>query len=304
MKKIIVLIAIFNFAFSIFNSANAQLMTINDAKTKIELGTEYRGGTPISDNSRGKAQYDGIGNPEGNIYTHLGLWHNFIFSPMTKVGLEGHHMFNDGEGNGKANHYMRLGANASHIFLLPGYTRGISLTANLYGEASQYGVHRFDGVLSSIFLFSMDPKNTKGVGFVWLLNNPQHMFGLPIFLYKRDWGKRWSINFMTWMADFSYHFNDRLSLAASYGFGFERYWFKPADEVLMDNQCVLTPTMSLQWKPCKGLSVSVAGGYNLAFMNTIMNAKGTELLDRRDARLSPYANIKCSYSIDWNKNKK
>ncbi len=277
--------------------ANAQLMTVNDKKTKFEATVEYRGGTPIDHNDRGKEQYNGYGNPEGNIYTHQGLWHNFIFSPMTKLGVEAHHISNDGEGNGKGNHYFRAGINASHLFMLPGYTRGINVTANLYGEGSQFGMHRFDGVMSSIFLFSMKPQDTRGVGFVWLLNNPQHMIGLPIFLLKKDYGKHFSINFMTWMADFTYHFNDNLHLAASYGFGFERFWYKPADEVLMDNQTVLTPSMTFRWDVSKHLALSVSGGGSLAFMNTIMNASGTELYDRRNARLTYFTCGNLSYNF-------
>jgi len=293
MKKIIL-----TFILAVASAASyAQLMTVNDQKTKFEATVEYRGGTPIDHNDRGKAEYNDFGNPEGSIYTHEGLWHNFIFSPMTKLGVEAHHLSNNGVGNGKGNHYFRVGMNASHLFMLPGYTRGINVTANVYAEGSQFGLHRFDGVLSSIFLFSMNPKDTRGVGFVWLLNNPQNMIGLPIFLLKKDFGKHWSINFMTWMADFTYHFNDKLHLSASYGFGFERFWYKPADEVLMDGQCMLTPSMSFKWNVSKRLALSVNGGGSLAFMNHIMNASGTELYDRRNARLTYFGSGSLSYNF-------
>jgi len=275
----------------------AQLMTVNDAKTKFEATVEYRGGTPVDHNDRGLAEYNDFGNPEGHIYTHEALWHNFIFSPMTKLGVEGHHLSNDGAGNGDGNHYFRVGMNASHIFLLPGYTRGISLTSNLYVEGSQFGIHRFDGVVSSIFLYSMKPDDTRGVGFVWLLNNPQKMLGLPIFLWKKSYGKNWNINFMTWMSDVTYNFNEKLHLSASYGFGFERYWYKPADEVLMGGQAVLTPSMSFRWNVSKRLAFTATGGASLAFMHHIMNAKGTELYDRRNARLCGFSSLNLSYNF-------
>lgn len=295
MKKIIL-----TFILAVVcSSSYAQLMTVNDAKTKFEANVEYRGGTPITSNDRGKEEYNGFGNAEGNIYTHEGLWHNFIFTPMTKLGVEAHHISNDGEGNGKGNHYFRAGINASHVFMLPGYTRAISLTSNLYVEGSQFGIHRFDGVLSSIFLFKMKQNDTRGIGFVWMLNNPQNMIGLPIFLLKKDYGKHFSINFMTWMADFTYHFNEKLHLSASYGFGFERFWYKPLndDKVLMNGQTVLTPSMSFKWDVSKRLAFSVNGGGSLAFMSHLMNASGTELLDRRNARLTYFGNAKLSYNF-------
>jgi len=275
----------------------AQLMTVNDAKNKFEANVEYRGGTPIAGNSRGLKEYNNYGNPEGSIYTHEGLWHNFIFAPTTKLGVEAHHMSNNGVGNGKGNHYFRVGLNGMNVFMLPGYTRGISVTANLYAEGSQYGLHRFDGVLSSIFLFNMKATDTRGVGFVWLCNHPQRMIGLPIFLWKRDWGKHWSINFMTWMSDFTYHFNPKLHLTASYGFGFERFWYKPADQVLMDTQTMLNPGMSFRWDVSKRLALLVSGGGSIAFMNNIMNASGSELIDRRDARITTFGSTKLSYKF-------
>lgn len=297
MKKIILTIVLAGCGIA----SQAQLMTVNDAKTKFEASVEYRGGTPIGkpgDAMRFNDKNRDFGNPEGTVYTHEALWHNFIFSPMTKLGVEAHHMSNDGVGNGNGNHYFRFGLNGMHVFMLPGYTRGISVTANLYAEASQFGVHRFDGVISTIFLYRMQQKNTQGVGFVWLCNNPQNMIGMPIYILKKDWGEHWSLNFMTWMGDFSYHFNKRFTLSASYGFGFERYWFKPeGHDLMMDNQTVLTPSASLQWTVSKRLNFTITGGGNLAFMNVIMNAAGTEIIDRRDARLSAFGMGKLSYNF-------
>jgi len=263
--------------------ANAQILSINDAKTKFEGGVEYREGTPIQ------------ANPDGEIHTHEALWHNFIFTPLEKVGVEFHHMSNDGGKYNPGNHYFRFGMNGMKVFMLPGYQRGIAVTANLYGEGSQHGVHHFDGVLSTLFMFSTKPKDSRGVGFIFLVNNPTKMFALPIFTWKRDFDEHWSINWMTWLGDFSYNFNKKVALTASYGFSFERYWIEENEKNCMANQILCTPSLSLQWKVCNSLQLSAAGGYQVPLMGSLFNENGTEYLHKLQTRQSWFGSAKLAY---------
>lgn len=271
-------------SFLFASAVSAQLLSINDAETKFETSVEYHGGTPIKE------------NPDGRIFTHEALWHNFYYTPLAKVGVEAHHIYNDG-GDNKANHYFRVGLNGMKVFLLPGKTTGIAVTANLYAEASKYGFHHFDGIVSTLMMYKMDPNNSQGVGFVFLLNNPSKMIALPIFTWNRTFNKHWSLYWMTWLGDFNYHFTDKLKLTASYGFGFDRNWMDYQGQACMANQIVFTPALSLQYQATRRLNMSVAGGYQVAFMGTLFNETGTKAIKRLDARNAPYAQAKLTYRL-------
>lgn len=236
----------------------AQIMQENNSRTNIEAQLENRPHTVSDDPSDAKT------------YGHVYASHNFLFSRITRLGIEGRYEANDGD-----NTYYRLGPKYMHVFMLPD-RKSIVLNANIYGEASQHGVEHLDGHIVGFYMYGLSLKKQEGIGLVALINNPSRIPCVPIFMYRSQLTPKSRFDFATYLASYSYDITPQLRFSAGYAIMPVRFWLKADDGArYMDSKALFTPKVVLQWKPVKPLAFGIYAGYGFTITHKLYNASGT-----------------------------
>lgn len=251
MKKYILSALILSYANTF---VQAQINSVDNWKTSLEIGTEACGGSVTAPLSA-----------DGHGYLSVKAVHHFLFIRITELGVECHY-----EANGKDNHYIRFGLKTSHLFkLCNGGT--VATTAQAYAEISQHGIEHGDGYLTGMYMLKPKKQMQQGVGVIVIFNNPTDISCILVYmLYK-------SLNFMTYAAFCNYDFNKKLRFSAGYAMNSKRNWAKqPADgNVMFISKALFTPQVALQWEPQTNLVPTASAGYHISVFYNLYNERGT-----------------------------
>ena len=259
--------------------ATAQIVPILNNKTNLEIEAEARGGS-----------HHNHPNTDGHGYAHIYAIHNFVYTPKTKVGVDLRYEANNGD-----NHYFRFGPRVSHTFTLSN-SHPLSITGNIYGEASQYGVERVVGHISGIYGFGISQSQQQGIGLIVLINNPQGVPCVPIYVFNKTFNKQWSLNFLTYMASVNYDYNSKLRFFAGYSMMSEKYWLKHNHKRYMTSKSYFSPQIGLQWKPAKDIKLSANLGYRLQiYEGKVYNRTGSRKIGELKKNSAPFVTVRATF---------
>lgn len=259
--------------------AKAQIVPSYTEKTIIELEGEARGGSPKEHP-----------NTDGHGYAHVYTLHNFIYSNTTKLGIDGRYEVNNGD-----NHYFRFGPRGSHTFKLKN-SHPLSLSANIYGEASNHAVERIDGFITGVYGFDISQNQQEGIGLIVLLNNPQSVPCVPIYIFHHIFNKQWSVNFMTYMASVNYDYNNRLRLSAGYNMFTEKNWLSLDHKRYYISKSYFSPQVAMQWKVSPRFKLSANMGYRMPINSIMYNRSGSHKVKKLKKYSAPFISVRATFA--------
>lgn len=252
-------------------TAWSQILPDNNCRLNIEAQVESRPHSVSEDASDGKVH--------GHVYATC----NFLNDRTTKLGIDGRYEANNG-----GNAYFRFGPKFMHAFMLKNH-KSIVLNANIYGEASQHGVEHIDGHVVGFYMYSVSREKQAGVGLVALVNNPSRIPCVPIFMYRKQLSEKSRIDFLTYLASYSYDIRPQLRFSAGYAMSSCRYWVKSEDGTrYMDNKAYFTPEVVLQWNATTPLALGIYAGYAIPVTHKLYNTRGTEKIADLSKKSSPF----------------
>lgn len=247
--------------------AHAQIIPSNDARTKVTAEVEGRGG-------------DCADNPaNGHLYSKVSVSHNFLFTRTTKLGIEAHHAYNnssyyDDERSYHGNHNYQFGVKGMHTLLLKNH-KPLMLSANIYAQASQYGVEYVTGNVVGMYMYQISQTQQQGVGLVLLPNSPSHIYAVPIYVLRKTFDEQWSLQFMAYLASLDCKVSKELTVSMGYAMSGQSYWIKVDGEKYLDYQSVFSPQAQARWQPLQNLTLTAAAGYHVAMSHRLYTSRST-----------------------------
>lgn len=259
--------------------AKAQIVPNYNEKSIIELEGEARGGSPKEHP-----------NTDGHGYAHVYALHNFIYTGTTKLGIDGRYEVNNGD-----NHYFKFGPRGSHTFKLKN-SHPLSLSANIYGEASTHAVERIDGFITGVYGFDIRQNQQQGIGLILLLNNPQSVPCVPIYIFHHTFNKQWSVNFLTYVASVNYDYNNRLRLSAGYNMFTEKNWLSLENKRYYISKSYFSPQVAMQWKVSPIFKLSANLGYRMPINSTMYNRSGSHKVKDLKKNSAPFVSVRATFA--------
>lgn len=260
--------------------AKAQIVPSYNERTIVELEGEARGGSPKEHP-----------NTDGHGYAHAYALHNFIYTTTTKLGIDGRYEVNNGD-----NHYFRFGPRGSHTFRLKN-SHPLSLSAFIYGEASNHAVERVDGFITGVYGFDISKNQQEGIGLIVMLNNPQSVPCVPIYIFHHTFNKQWSVNFLTYVASVNYDYNSRLRFSAGYNMFTEKNWLSLDNKRYCINKSYFSPQMAMQWKVSPIFKLSANLGYRMPISSKMYNRSGSHKVKDLKKYSAPFVSVRAT--VAW-----
>ena len=257
---------------------NAQIISLNTTKTKIEIEGEARGGKHHEENA------------DGHGYARFYAKHNFLFTKTSRIGIEGRYEANNGD-----NHYLRFEGNIAHTLKIK--ARPLYVACSLYGEASTYAVERFDGHITGIYTYNMNNRQQQGVGVTILLNNPSGVPIVPMFVFNKQFNHRWSLNFMTYLATLNYDINKKIRLSGGYNMFTENNWIGNKNQRYYASRSYFSPQLSLQWKATWQLIISTQAGYRIPMSCKLYTKSGSRKIGELEKVYSPFCSVRATLHL-------
>ena len=200
-------------------------------------------------------------------------------------------------------HHLGATLSASMNLMLGSREKGKPMTLIISGTPnfSENGFEQWSAIGGVIVHVTRSEKTYLGLGAGVLIGTAIRWPLWPLFIYRHQFDRRWSINGMAanWML--SYQASPQFKLSGGLELASEKIYFRPKDERLPSKASfnLISERIGLyaNWQTTKELSMELSAGVNCPFYGRIRAVNDSHIYMKLKANPKPFVQLKVNYSL-------